>query len=146
MSKLSKFKYRISTSEAEDLLSRLIEEDVTSDDLETMYRNEWITASYDCSATLVKLRQMLEPEQHAKQVAVGRYYMEAEDDCGICVSYNLPLDEVDIGHGRAYVLRDEDGGYYAIRDNSTKEYICEDDRPFFEDALIEPQEIYELST
>ncbi|WP_065758843.1 hypothetical protein [Pseudomonas defluvii] len=148
MSKLSKFKYGISPSEAAQLLSRLIGEDVTTDDINLMYTNGWLIASYNCTATLVKLKPLLDPELHAQQVAIGRHFMEAELDCGLCVGFDLPLDQVEVGDtGRSYVLRDEEGNYYALRDNSTGEYLNEmhDNLPYFEDARISPREIYELA-
>ncbi|NWD66388.1 hypothetical protein HX870_01965 [Pseudomonas gingeri] len=148
MSKLSKFKSSISPTEGAELLSRLIGEEVSTEDLNLMYTNGWLTASYHCMATLVKLKPLLDPEDHAKQVAVGRRFMEVDKDCGLCVGYDLPLDQVDIGIGaRAYVLRDEEGNYYALRDNPTQEYLNEmhDNLPYFEDAGIAPQEIYELA-
>ncbi|MCT9821663.1 hypothetical protein [Pseudomonas veronii] len=148
MSKLSKFKSYISPTEAAGLLTRLIGEDVSTQDLNQMYTNGWLTASYNCMATLVKLKPLLDPEQHAKQVSVGRYFMEADKDCGLCVGFDLPLDQVEIGqHDRSYVLRDDEGNFYALRDNSTQEYLNEmhDDLPYFEDARLTPQEIYELA-
>lgn len=148
MSKLSKFKSSISPIEAAELLSRLIGEEVSPEELNVMYTNGWLTASYNCMATLVKLKPLLDPEQHAKQVAVGRYVMEEDKDCGLCVGYDLPLDQVEIGQsGRSYVLRDEKGNYYALRDNPTQEYLNDmhDNLPYFEDAKLAPQEIYELA-
>lgn len=148
MSKLSKFKTKISADEAAILLSSLIEEDVSSEDLEIIYTNGWLTASHNCIATIVELTPLLDPEQHAAQVAIGRYHMQPGADCGICFGVDLPLDQVDInGHGRAYTLRDEDGGFYALRDNQTGQYLGDsnDDFLYFEDCGLSPHDIYELA-
>lgn len=148
MSKLSKFKTAILTDEAAQLLSRLIGEDVTSDEINLMHINGWLTASYSCVATLVKLKPLLDPELHAQQVEIGRHFMEAEQDCGLCFGYDLPLDQAEVGNtGRSYVLRDEEGNYYALRDSTTGEYISDihENLPYFEDARFYPQEIYELA-
>ena len=52
MSKLSKFKSRISVDEAATLLSRLIGEEVSSEELEMIYTCGWLTASHTCHATI----------------------------------------------------------------------------------------------
>ncbi|MBM0141288.1 hypothetical protein ACKUFS_20850 [Pseudomonas cannabina] len=148
MSKLSKFKNSIPSIEAAALLSRLIGERVSIEELESMHANGWLTASYICMATIVRLRPMLDPEQHEIQVSHGRYYMEEDQECGFCVGYERPLDQVDIGPGqRAYVLRDEEGQYYALRDVHTGEYYgdSKEEIPYFEDARLWPHQIYELA-
>ncbi|MHA7113442.1 hypothetical protein ACX0KM_04540 [Pseudomonas promysalinigenes] len=148
MSKLSKFKSRISVDEAATLLSRLIGEEVSSEELEMIYTCGWLTASHNCHATIVKLTPALDPEQHAIQAAWGRYHMIEGEDFGICFSVNLPLDQVDIvGRGRVYTLRDEEGNFYALRDIQSNQYLGDmnDDFMYFEDGGIAPSDIYELA-
>lgn len=147
MSKLSKFKYRISPKEAATLLSRLIEEEVTENDLSMMYGSGWITAKVNCFATLVKLSPLLDEEEHARQVELGRYFMKPESDCGLCLGFDIPADQVDLEGGRAFVLRDKEGGFYALRDQATDTYLNDlhDNMPYFEDSSILPSEIYALA-
>ena len=148
MSKLSKFKNSISPKEAAALLSRLIDEEVTENDISIMYTNGWITARVTCFATIVKLTPLLDAEEHAKQVELGRYFMKPGEDCGLCLGFDIPADQVDIGDGgRAYVLRDDDGGFYALRDHATETFLNDihDSMPHFEEGFISPAEIYELA-
>lgn len=148
MSKLSKFNSKISAEEGAKLLSRLIGEEVTIGGLEMLHTQDWLTSNATCFATLVKLSPALPPDEHAKQVEFGRYFMRAEEPCGICVGIDLPLDQVDIeGAGRGYVLRDEAGGFYALRDRDTNSFLSDihDSVPFFEDRRLYPNEIYELA-
>lgn len=148
MSKLSKFKSSISPKEAAVLLSRLIDEEVTENDISMMYSNGWITARVNCFATIVKLTPLLDPKEHAKQVELGRYFMKPGEDCGLCVGFDIPADQVDVGDGGiAYVLRDDDGGFYALRDHATESFLNDthDSMPYFEEGFISPSEIYELA-
>lgn len=148
MSKLSKFKSEISPKEAAVLLSRLISEEVTENDISMMYTRGWITARVDCFATIVKLAPLLDPEEHAKQVEMGRYFMKPDDDCGICYGFDIPAAQVDVEKcGRAYALVDDDGGLYALRDNATESFLNDmhDNMPHFEESFISPSEIYELA-
>jgi hypothetical protein len=148
MSKLSKFKYGISPIEAAKLLSRLIGEDVSIEELQQMYDYGWITIRCDCSATLVKLNPLPDREPPADQHIAGPWLMEAEKDCGEFYGFDLPLDSVEVDRqGLAYVLMDEDGNHYALRDNSTGSYINEkhDSHPSFNESWLDPEEIYELA-
>lgn len=128
--------------------SRLIDEEVTENDISMMYTNGWITARVNCFATIVKLTPLLDPEEHAKQVELGRYFMKPGEDCGLCVGFDIPADQVDIGDGgRGYVLRDDDGGFYALRDHATESFLNDihDSMPHFEEGFISPSEIYALA-
>lgn len=148
MSKLSKFNSKISAAEGANLLSRLIGEEVSVDDLEMLHTQDWLTSNAVCFATLVKLSPALPPDEFAQQVEFGRYFMRAEEPCGICVGIDLPLDQVDIeGYGRGYVLRDEAGSFYALRDRDTNIFLSDthDSVPFFEDRKLYPNEIYDVA-
>jgi hypothetical protein len=147
MSKLSKFKFGISPAEAAVLLSRLIGETISVEDINNIHAEGWITAQYNCSATLVKLK-FLDENSSADPGIVGPWLLEAENDCGICYAFDLPMDLVEIKHsGLAYVMLDAEGNHYALRDNSTQNYInaSHDNLPYFEDAWLAPEEIYELA-
>lgn len=148
MSKLSKFKSYISPSEAATLLSRLIGEPVSVEDLNIMHTNGWLTANYSCLATIVKLKPKFDQELHEMQVSAGMHLMEEDKDCGMCFGMDLPLGQIVIGQSdRSYALMDAKGEFYALRDHETNQYINDtyDNHPYFEDAKLYPHEIYELA-
>lgn len=148
MSKLSKFMHSLNPEEAAKLLSRLIGEDVSTKDLEHLHSNDWLNTRANCFATIVRLKPALDEEAHALQVDHGRYILEEDKDCGLCLAINLPMDMVDLmGFGRAFVLRDAEGGFYALRDNETGLYLNDtsDNLPYFDECLIEPSDIFKIA-
>lgn len=148
MSKLSKFKYGLTPVEAAKLLARLIGEDVSTEDLESLHANDWLNIKGQCRATIVKLKPALDNEEHAILARQGKYLMTEDENCGLCLEISLPMDMIDIvGSGRSFVLRDSSGCFYALRDQETDLYLNDmsDNLPYFDECLIEPSDIFKIA-
>lgn len=148
MSKLAKFKERVTPTEAAELLTRLISEDVTDRDIEDLLHRGWITGMSSCSAEVVKIT----PSDHCKHLTPLEHLsiidMIATDRVGYCDGFDLPSAEVFIeGHGPAYVLKDEKGNLFALRDDEDGRFLSS--RPQgtfpFRELKIPVCEIYDLA-
>lgn len=148
MSKLSKFKPHISPAEAAELLSSLINEKVSAEDLKYLHKLGWLTANYSCLGTVVKLKHEFADE--IKDIpSISKLHLMTEDrDIGLCFSLDLPLCEIVINQTeRSYVLMDDENNFYAIRDNDNNQYISDtnDNLSSFAESGLYPHEIYELA-
>lgn len=147
MSKLSKFKAGINDVEAAELLSSLIGEDVSAEDIHSLFHSGYLDQFIRCSATLVRVSPMLEPEVHAAQVDQGRYIMTAGEVEGLCFGAHLPCMTIQLDeHAEVTALSDKVGNLFALRDNLTGDYLnfIDDDRTVT-DVLYEPFEIYAVA-
>ena len=123
MSKLSKFKSTLSMKSAAKLLSDLIGEEVNTEDLFSLYEGGWIRLFRPCHGELIKLKPMLDAELHEVHTQNGRYFMESDYVAGVCFGLSLPCDSAQVSMHTCYALRDEEGGFYAIKDGQTDEYL-----------------------
>lgn len=149
MSKLSKFKTYISPIEAAELLSRLINETVSVEDIQRLHKLGWLNAHFNCSCTLVRLKlEFAEEAKDRASVANLSYFMTEDEDCGLCFAIDLPLCEITVNrNSSSLAVMDAEHNFYALRDNDTNQYISEtgDNYPSFEDAGLYPQQIYEIA-
>ncbi|MBV6753026.1 hypothetical protein KV580_22135 [Pseudomonas chlororaphis] len=147
MSKLSKFKYNITVPEAAKLLTRLIDEDVSEDDIENLLSAHWIDGYFLCRCTIVKADFFLGDEQHEKNTDLGIYAVQTSEDVGICFTLPYPCGSVFIdGVVSAYALTDKEKSIYVLRDIETGQYLSRDsDSVFFNSLLIEVDSIYKLA-
>ncbi|MCF5746623.1 MULTISPECIES: hypothetical protein [Pseudomonas syringae group] len=125
MSKLSKFSKFLSLQDAAKLMSDLINEKVDAYHLFSLYEGEWISLFRSCHGELVKLKPMFDEKTHQDHIEDGRYFMEEDQSVafGTCLGFYIPCQEVTINGISAYALRDSSGGFYAVRDMMTDEYL-----------------------
>lgn len=147
MSKLSKFKYNITVTEAAALLARLINEDVSEDDIEQLLAAHWIDGYYMCDCAIIKVEFFLSNEENEKQKELGIYLVEPSDEVGVCFGLPYPCGEVFLtGIKRAYALTDKYGSMYVLRDRETDQYLGSDaDSVFFTNLVIEADSVYRLA-
>lgn len=150
MSKLSKFLSHLSTSKAASLLSRLIGEEVNEDTIEHLALSGWLHGYYYCNCTLVKLEQLLDPDENSRQETIGNYIVKVTEpvqESGLCFGFSYPCGTVLMdGIRDTYALEDEAGALYAMRDNETGQYLAvTSDTSFFDDFVISPDSLYELA-
>lgn len=131
MSKLSKFKSVLPMANAAKLLSDLIGEKVDIYDLMSLYEGGWIRLFRPCHGEIVKLKPMFDNELHEQHARDGRYFMEEDHLAGVSLGFYLPCDTAQVLARTSYVVRDADGGFYAIKDSQTDQYISphDDDNP-----------------
>ncbi|WP_256825438.1 hypothetical protein [Pseudomonas juntendi] len=147
MSKLHKFKPGITASEAAELLSRLIDEQVGEDDIWRLFFDGHLDGFIDCNATIVRTKPLLDPENHKRQVHQGRYIMTTEEDIEFCFGAHLPCFTIEIdGNISATALSDKQGNIYALRCNETREFLnyYDDDQTHI-NQKFDPAEIYLLA-
>ncbi|MEB0129721.1 hypothetical protein [Pseudomonas sp. CCI2.4] len=147
MSKLSKFKYNITTAEASLLLARLISEDVSDTDIENLLTSHWIDGYYACQCTIVKVDFFIEGEQHKNYIDLGIYAVQITEDVGTCFGLPYPCGSVFLdGTKNVFALTDKDGALYVLRDTETGQYLSQDaDSVFFTDLVIEADSVYKLA-
>lgn len=147
MSKLSKFKSVLPMVSAAKLLSDLIGEKVDIYDLISLYEGGWIRLYRPCHGEIVKLKPMLDIELHEQHASDGRYFMEADHLAGVCLGFYLPCDTVQIESRLGYAVRDADGGFYAIRNSQTDEYLSpyDDDDPDDIKVMAVTADLYSLA-
>ncbi|KUM42485.1 hypothetical protein [Pseudomonas sp. EpS/L25] len=147
MSKLTKFKPGLKLKQAAELLSRLIGEDLTTDDIFTLYCADWLPAVLPVHATLYRLRPQFQPDIHENYVADGRYFMEPEETAGFCSGLQMPCDIVFVNGMHAFSMRDDEGNFYALKDNADDEFIG----PAYEHVddperlVVEPFDIFDIA-
>lgn len=147
MSKLSKFKSVLPMKSAATLLSDLIGEKIDVYNLMSLYESGWIRLFRPCHGDIIKLKPMFELEIHEQHAKNGLYFMEGDHLSGVCLGFHLPCDSVDIVGRPAYVLRDADGGFYAIKDSQTDAYLSpyDDDDPEKPNVLVVTSDIYKVA-
>lgn len=147
MSKLSKFKSILPMKSAAKLLSDLINEEVNIEDLFSLYEGGWIRLFRPCHGELVKLKPMLDEGLHEIHAQDGLYFMESDYVVGLCLGINLPCESVQISMHTSHALRDEEGNFYAIRDNQTDEYLSPYNELYQDDVKVMAftADIYELA-
>lgn len=144
MSKLSKYRSAVRIPDAAKMLSRLIDEEVTEDKIEELFNSGWLIGHYQCNASIVRLRLMLESDLHEDQAAIGNYFVEdTDEEIGSCFAIHYPVFEV-LLHGRFRILalKDAEGSIYGVKDRSTGVFIgtYEDDE-LLKDIFLEPDSI-----
>lgn len=140
MSKLSKFKRLISITEAASLLSRLINQPVSVDDIRDLVLEGSLHANILCSAELFRVN--FSHEALGPSTTLG-------EKIGECSYIDAPMFNLAIGdEGFAYVLVDDALNFYALRSTETGDLISDDIEtgPKLDDARFYPKEIYELAT
>lgn len=147
MSKLSKFKSVLQMKAAVTLLSDLIGEKVDPYNLMSLHDSGWIRLFRPCHGEIIKLKPMFDAELHEQHVRDGRYFMEEDHIDGVCLGFHLPCDSVDVSGRRAYVMRDADGGFYAVKDSQTDTLLSpyDDDDPEKPNVLVVTSDIYRLA-
>ncbi len=147
MSKLSKFKSVIPMVEAAKLLSDLIGEKVDTHDLMSLYESGWLRLFRPCHCEIIKLKPIFDAELHEEHARDGRYFMESDHLAGVSLGFYLPCDSVQISSRTSYALRDADGGFYAIRDSQTDEYLSpyDDDDPDNIKIMAVTADLYSLA-
>lgn len=147
MSKLSKFKSALSMQAAAELLSSLIGEEVDVYKLISLYEGGWIRLFRPCHGEIIKLKPMFDAQLHEEHVRDGRYFMEEDNLAGVCLGFYLPCDTAQVLSRTSYALRDADGGFYAIRDSQTDQYISphDDDDPDNIKFMAVTADIYSLA-
>ncbi|MEA9979737.1 MULTISPECIES: hypothetical protein [unclassified Pseudomonas] len=147
MSKLWKFKYSLTIAEAAELLTRLIDEDVSEADIESLLLSHWINGHYSCHCAIVKTKFFLGAEEQEKQLKLENYMVEIDQVEGICFGLPYPCGEVLIdGAVNAFALADKNGGLYVLRDIDTDHYLGPaSDQVFFHTLNIEADSIYKLA-
>lgn len=147
MSKLSKFKDGIDSVEGAELLSRLIDEPVTDEDMHELFYSGHIAKFIRCNATLVKTLPALDPEIHSAEVENGNYIMTSHEDVGLCEAFHIPYLLMVVDRKPCVVgLSDNDGNVYALRDNSTGEFLnLVDCEKLIPNSLFDPADIYDLA-
>lgn len=146
MSKLSKFKRLISVTEAADLLSRLIDQKVSVDDIRDLVLEGCLHANIPCSAELFRVdfsynSDDAEMPNLTLSTSLGEKF-------GECSYIDAPLFNLAIGNeGFSYILVDEALNFYALRNTETGELISDDRAtgPQLDDARFYPKEIYDLA-
>lgn len=126
MSKLLKFRYELSSEEAAEYLSKLIEEPVSESDVLQLYHLGWLPANLLGDFVIVRLMPLLDA-RGAQSSFAGLPVFLTGDRVGFCVSPPLPCDYVMLAEGEsrreAFALRDEVGGFYAIYDNDLEQTL-----------------------
>lgn len=121
ISKLAKFHQVMYPGGAAVLLSQLINEEVTEEDILRLCSEGWLVGFASCNAEILKLTPASPPECEEHEVrseVFGRCMkLESEEESlGLCQGIMIPapfaqLDNFDI----ASVIGDKDGGLYALR-------------------------------
>jgi hypothetical protein len=147
MSKLSKFKSLTPMVAAANLLSDLIGEEVDAHDLMSLYEGGWLRLFRPCHGEIIKLKPMFDAELHEQHARDGRYFMESDHLAGISAGFYLPCDSVQISSRISYALRDADGGFYAVKDSQTDEYLSpyENDDPDNIKVMVVTADLYSLA-
>lgn len=144
MSKLSKYKSVVKIPEAANMLSRLIDEEVTEDKIEELFNSGWLVGHYQCNAAIIQLSHMLEPELHEEQAAIGNYFViPTGEEIGHCFAIHYPSFEVLLhGRFRALALRDAEGNIFGVKDRATGVFIgSSEDDELLKDILLDPESI-----
>lgn len=152
MSKLTKFKPALTVSEAAELLGRLIGEEVTTHDIEALYRSQRIGMTFKINSKVFKLTDELTPPPAINH---SRCFEEPESALTTCTAIYLPSDAVyirskdGIAIYRAIALRDSDGNFYAISNeakSATFSYLIESEHfPVVQNGFVTPEEIYRIA-
>ena len=133
--------------DAAKLLSDLIGEEVDVDHLLSLYEGGWIRLFRPCHGELIKLKPIFDAELHEQHARDGRYFMESDYVAGVCLGLHLPCETAQVPSNTCYALRDAEGGFYAIRDSQTDEYLSPYDE-FYHDnikVMAVTADIYELA-
>ncbi len=149
MSKLSKFRSHIRFDEAAALLSRLIDEPVSIDQLLSLHEQGWLSVYRPCFHELVHLRPALPKEEHEQHLRDGRLFMEPGNDrMLICGGFHYPYSEAYLYEKRVVILHTKNNEIYALRDIQTQEYLSRSDieqGPQPEELFIETKDIYAMA-
>ncbi|WP_458373584.1 hypothetical protein [Pseudomonas laurylsulfatiphila] len=148
MSKLSKYRSVVNISDAAKMLSRLIDEEVTEDDIEELFNSGWLIGHYQCNAAIIRLDLMLEPDMHEQQAAIGNYFVTPTDEeIGHCFAIHYPVSEVLLhGRFRSLALKDAEGNIFGVRDRETGVFIgSSEEDGLLEEVRIEPESILEFA-
>ena len=153
MSKLTKFRAALTVTEASELLSKLIDEAITSDEIEQLYKARRIGMIFRVDATVMELTEEI---PRANRLDITRCFKESRKIAGKCLAIHMPSDDVYIqsedGQAlyRALVLRDKEGKFYSLVSETEKHHFrCVTELPgyfpMFKDGFIEPSEIYDVA-
>jgi hypothetical protein len=147
LSKLNKFKEGINADQAAELLSRLIDEDVSSKDIWDLFWSGHLDGYVKCNATIVRTEPLLDDESHQGQVEQGRYIMTPKDDVEFCWALHVPCMTIQLDRiPEVTALSDRENNLYVLRDNETGEYLnLIDDSSTLDSQLFEPADIYALA-
>ncbi|WP_223616440.1 hypothetical protein [Pseudomonas sp. BF-B-30] len=148
MSKLSKYRTAIRPSEAAQMLSRLIDEEVAEEEILELFNSGWIIGHYQCDASIIRLKLMLEPDLHEEQIAIGDYFVESTDHTvGTCLGIHYPSFEVLLyGRLRILALKDNEGSIYGIKDKSTGMFLgSSEEDGLLEDVMLDTESILEFA-
>lgn len=147
MSKLTKFNPGLNFKDAAGLLSKLIGEEISIEDVWRLYHLDWLPAALPINATIYKLKPQLEPDLHEKYAVNGRYFMEPDETVGFCYGLQFPCDIVLVNGRDAFSMRDEEGAFYAVQEHGDERFLGPahdyfDDR---ERLVVEPFDIFNIA-
>ncbi len=150
MSKLSKFRSHIRFDEAAALLSRLIDEPVSIDQLVSLHELGWLPVFRPGLFELVKLTPAIPEDEYLEHARDGRYFVKPSDEgIQLCFGFYYPYTEAYAGPKRLIALHDQGGQIYALREPNTQEYLLatqsKESDPEIEQLLIATKDIYDIA-
>jgi len=145
-----KFSPTLPLDKGANLLSSLIDEPVTTDDLLSLFHKGWIHLVLHCYAEIIKLKPTPAAGSHNGYAGNQTYLEEAEDyaSSGICLAFYLPCAHVNVNGRAVYALRDADSNLYALRDIETDDYLSEpakEPQSKTEKVSVSTFEIYDIA-
>ncbi|MGF6141322.1 hypothetical protein [Pseudomonas laurylsulfatiphila] len=157
MSKLTKFKTALTVSEASELLSKLIDEPISIDDIEALFRSNRIGMIFQVTANVMILTDEFKSPD---AITHARSFEEPTISVATCKAIHLPSEEIYIRSAgqkaihKAIALRDTVGNFYALNITQTDEPDSflpkflgriHNHFPIVKDGFIEPAEIYRIA-
>ncbi|WP_423359638.1 hypothetical protein [Pseudomonas citronellolis] len=148
MSRLNKFKRFLTQEEAAALLGLLINESVSTSDIERL-RIEWsIDRAVEVPhGKLLRLEPLNLTGMSAHSADTLRP-MRAVEFAGDCYGFTYPCETVTVGDDiQVCALQGESGAYYAIAEIPSGELLTlsDDEFPGFESKLVDPIDIYRIA-
>ncbi|MFZ5956807.1 hypothetical protein ACOXVJ_04740 [Pseudomonas knackmussii] len=148
MSRLNKFKKFLTQEEAAALLGLLINESVSTNEIERL-RIEWsIDRAVEVPhGKLVRLEPVNPTGMSDHSVDTLRP-MRAVEVAGDCYGFTYPCETVTIGDDvQVCALQGESGAYYAVAEIPSGELLTlsDDEFPGFESKLVDPTDIYRIA-
>ncbi|WP_319177169.1 hypothetical protein [Pseudomonas aeruginosa] len=150
MSKLSKFRSHIRFDEAAALLSRLIGEPVSIDQLVSLHELGWIPVFRPGFFEIIKLIPDIPKDEYLAHARDSRYFVKpSEEEIQLCFGFYYPYTEAYAGSKRLIALHGQDGQIYALREPNTQEYLLatqsNESDPEIEELLIATKDIYDIA-
>lgn len=121
MSKMHKFREGLNFCEAARFLSRLIDEDITTGELETLYMEEWISAYCTLPLNLIKIKKT--SDTRITPYNACSFSIVEEEPIGECYCIHLPCEIVILRDHPTYALSDRSGTLYALKHRQTEDFI-----------------------